>query len=204
MHERYSVNHPLRCRCGTLKGYIGNPLRANHCVCYCKDCQAFARFLGRETDILDAQGGTAVIQTVPANVTFTEGRGALACMRLSERGLMRWYAGCCNTPVGNTLANYRVSFVSLIHSCVDTTGQSLDDAFGPVRMRVNTKNAKGAVQSSPLGTISVLSRFVATLIGARLTGSYKRTPFFSVDTGVPVATPKVLTRGEREKVTNAA
>jgi Family of unknown function (DUF6151) len=173
-------------------------------VCYCKDCQAFARFLGREGEILDAQGGTAVIQTLPANVTFTEGKEALACMRLSERGLLRWYASCCNTAVGNTLANYRVPFVSLIHSCLETTGQSLDDTFGPVRMRVNTKNAKGAVQSSPLGTISVMSRFVGTLISARLTGSYKHTPFFSGDTGSPVAIPKVLSRSEREKVTNAA
>ena len=107
-----------------------------------------------------------MIQTFPGNVTFTEGQAALACMRLSERGLLRWYTTCCNTPVGNTLANYRVSFVSLIHSCLDATGKSLDDAFGPVRMRVNTKSAKGAVKSSPLGTISVLSRFVAALIGA--------------------------------------
>jgi hypothetical protein len=202
MHEWRGMNHPLRCRCGTLKGFVGNPSRANHCVCYCKDCQAFARFLGRAADILDAQGGTAVIQTFPANVTFTEGQEALACMRLSERGLLRWYTTCCNTPIGNTLASYRVSFVSLIHSCVEAPGKSLDDAFGPVRMRVNTKNAKGAVKSDLLGTISVLSRFVAMLVSARLTGSYKRTPFFAPNTGAPVVTPRVLSRSEREQVTN--
>jgi hypothetical protein len=198
------MNFPLRCRCGTLRGFIDNPSRTNHCVCYCRDCQAFARFLGRAGEILDAQGGTAVIHTFPANVTFTQGLEALARMRLSERGLLRWYATCCNTPVGNTLANYRVSFVSLIHSCLETTGKSLDDAFGPVRMRVNTKSAKGAVKSSPMGTISVLSRFVAMLVSARLTGSYKHTPFFSGDTGSPVVTPRVLSRSEREEVTNAA
>ena len=153
---------------------------------------------------MDAQGGTSVIQTFPGNVTFTEGQAALACMRLSERGLLRWYTTCCNTPIGNTLANYRVSFVSLIHSCLDTKGKSLDHAFGPVRLRVNTKNAKGAVKSSPLDTIVVLTGFVARLAAARLTGSYKHTPFFSGPTGAPIATPKVLSRGEREKVTNAA
>jgi Family of unknown function (DUF6151) len=204
MHEHRTMSHALSCRCGTLKGIVGNASRANHCVCYCKDCQAFARFLGREAEILDAQGGTAVIQTFPANVSFTAGREALACMRLSERGLLRWYSSCCNTPVGNTLANYRVSFVSLIHSCLETTGQSVDHAFGPVRLRVNTKNATGAVQSSRVATISVLSRVAAALIGARLTGSYKHTPFFSGDTGSPVVTPTVLSRGEREKLTNAA
>jgi hypothetical protein len=197
------MNHQVRCRCGTLQGFIGNTARANHCVCYCKDCRAFARFLGRDQEILDTQGGTAVIQTYPANVAFTQGTEVLACMRLSERGLMRWYTSCCNTPVGNTLANYRVSFVSLIHSCVETPGHSLTESFGPVRMRVNTKGATGTVKSTPLGTISVLSRFAVTLLNARLTGSYKHTPFFSADTGAPVATPKVLSRSEREAVTDA-
>jgi hypothetical protein len=124
-------------------------------------------------------------------------------MRLSERGLMRWYTTCCNTPVGNTLANYRVSFVSLIHSCLDATGESLNDAFGPVRLRVNTKSAKGAVKSRPLDTILVLTGFVAGLAAARLTGNYKHTPFFSGRTGTPIATPKVLSRSEREKMSEA-
>lgn len=172
-------------------------------MCYCRDCQAFARFLGRAADILDAQDGTAVIQTFPGNVTFTEGQAALACMRLSERGLLRWYTTCCNTPVGNTLANYRVSFVSLVHSCLDTPGESLNDAFGPVRLRVNTKSARGTVKSSPLDTILVLTGFVARLAAARVTGSYKHTPFFSGRTGTPIVTPKVLSRSEREKVSEA-
>jgi hypothetical protein len=91
------MNHPLQCRCGTLKGYVVHSAGVNRCVCYCSDCQAFAHFLGQPSEILDAQGGTDVIQTRPANVTFTQGQSALACMRLTERGLLRWYAACCNT-----------------------------------------------------------------------------------------------------------
>jgi hypothetical protein len=193
------MSHPLQCRCGTLKGYLSNPETANHCACYCRDCRAFAHFLGRANDILDEQGGTHVIQTVPANVAFTEGVETLACMRLSERGLLRWYTTCCNTPVGNTLANYRVSFVSLIHSCLDSTGKSLDDAFGPVRMHVNTKSAEGPVKSSPMAAISVILRFIVTLARARIDGSYKRTPFFSIraGTGTPIVIPRVLSLSER-------
>jgi Family of unknown function (DUF6151) len=54
--ERY-LSHPLQCRCGTLKGYVAHPERVNRVVCYCRDCQAFAHFLGGANDILDAQGG---------------------------------------------------------------------------------------------------------------------------------------------------
>jgi hypothetical protein len=153
---------------------------------------------------LDAQGGTDVIQTRPANVAFTQGREALACMRLTEKGLLRWYAACCNTPIGNTLPGFRVSFVGLVHSCLEGSGGSLDASFGPVRAYVNTKSAKGEVRSSPIGMMSVILRFIAMVARARIDGSYKRTPFFSADTGAPIVTPKVLSRGERERLKSAA
>lgn len=197
------MNNPLQCRCGTLKGYVSRPEAVNRCVCYCRDCQAFAHFLGRAGEILDAQGGTDVIQTLPANVTFTQGQEALACMRLTERGLLRWYTTCCNTPVGNTLANFRISFVGLVHNCLENTGTSLDDSFGPVRAFVNTKSAKGSVAPSSVSLISVILRFIAMVGPARINGSYKRTPFFSADTGTPIATPKVLSRSELERVMSA-
>jgi len=47
-------------------------------------------------------------------------------------------------------------------------------------------------------TISVL-RFAASLLRARLDGSYKRTPFFTPD-GIPVVEPRVLATVERERV----
>jgi Family of unknown function (DUF6151) len=186
------MNHPLQCRCGTLKGYVVHSAGVNRCVCYCSDCQAFAHFLGRPSEILDAQGGTEVIQTRPANVIFTQGQEALACMRLTEKGLLRWYTGCCNTPIGNTLPNFRVSFVGLVHSCLEGAGVSLDDSFGPVRAYVNTKSAKGEVTSSSIGTTSVILRFIVMVARARIDGSYKRTPFFSAETGTPIVTPTVF------------
>jgi hypothetical protein len=194
------LDHPLQCRCGTLKGYVSDPERANRAVCYCRDCQAFAHFLGRADDILDSQGGTDVIQTLPARVTFTEGRETLACMRLSKNGLIRWYTACCNTPIGNTLPNFRMSFIGLIHSCLQSTGGALDRSFGPVRMRVNTTSAKGVVKSDSGRVIWGISRLLAMVARARIDGSYKRTALFSVDTGAPIVAPKVLNRSERDNV----
>lgn len=68
-------------------------------------------------------------------------------MRLSEKGLLRWYAKCCNTPIGNTLADYRISFIGLLHDCLTRTGESLDESFGPVRARSFTAAAHGNVVS---------------------------------------------------------
>jgi hypothetical protein len=198
------VNHPLQCRCGNVKGYVTDPQKVNRAVCYCRDCQAFAHFLGRAADILDSQGGTDVIQTLPARVIITEGKEMLACMRLSRNGLMRWYTTCCKTPIGNTLPNFRFSFVGLIHSCLENGGVPLDGSFGPVRMRVNAKSAKGDAAPETFGATSGILRLLAMVARARFDGSYKRTAFFSVDSGAPIATPTVLSHGERASLMNAA
>ena len=195
------MNHPLQCQCGTLKGTLTHPKSVNRLVCYCRDCQAFAHFLGKASETLDAQGGTEVIQTVPANLTFTAGQEVLACVRLSEKGLIRWYASCCHTPIGNTLSDYRISFIGLVHTCLQTPEKSLDSAFGPIRMRAFAKGAKGGgVKSNPLAMMSGIFRMIAMLTRARVTGAYKRTPLFSPDTGAPIATPKILSAAEREAV----
>jgi len=198
------ANHPLRCRCGRLQGTLKEPERVNRVVCYCRDCQAFARYLGRPDEILDENGGSDVIQTVQANVEFTAGADQLACMRLTEKGLLRWYAVCCNTPVGNTVADFRLSFIGLVHSCLDQGSISLDTAFGPVRMWNSTPQAWRPVNPSKIAWIAGVLRFVKMVARARFDGSFKRTPLFSSETGAPIVVPKVLTTAEREQLRAAA
>jgi hypothetical protein len=194
------MNHPLQCRCGTLQGLVREPRRANRVICYCKDCQAFAHFLGRAGEILDERGASDVIQVLPRNVTFTQGVESLACIRLTEKGLLRWYARCCNTPIGNTLATPKLSFVGLVHSCL---AQPLDDAFGPVLAVVNTASAKGEPKPKTAGLGTTVGWFITTVLRARFNGDYKHTPFFRADSGAPIVTPRVLTSGEHANVMSA-
>ena len=186
------MNHPLQCRCGTIKGSISNLKAANRAVCYCKDCQAFARFLGQERETLDAQGGSDIIQTLPKNVTFLQGVDSLACMRLSDKGMVRWYADCCKTPVGNTMANYKISFIGLLHNCLESAGQPLQDSFGPVRVYANPQGAIGEPKPKASGSGAMLWWIAKTVLPARLNGDYKYTPFFRMDTGLPIVAPQVL------------
>ena len=197
------MNHPLRCRCGTLNGNVSHPEKVSRGVCYCKDCQAYAHFLGKPNDILDEMGGTDVVATLPKYVTFTRGIEALACMSLTEKGMLRWYASCCNTPIGNTPRDFKSSHVGLVHTCLEDSARTLESSFGPVRMRVNTKHAKGNPKLVPMSTIASIVRFLCSLIRARVDGSYRQTPFFASDRGTPVVAPKVLTIPERERVMNA-
>ncbi|HVL76941.1 MAG TPA: DUF6151 family protein, partial [Noviherbaspirillum sp.] len=131
--------HRIECKCGALGGTLEHGAEVNRAVCYCDDCQAFARFLGRDNEVLDGAGGTEVIQTLQSRVRFERGHEHLACMRLSPRGMLRWYARCCNTPLGNTLPNHKLAMFGLVHSCVQAEEGSLDRAFGPRKTIAFTK-----------------------------------------------------------------
>jgi hypothetical protein len=198
------MNHPLQCQCGTLKGYVTPPDMANRAVCYCKDCQAFAHFLERADDaMLNELGGTEIVATLPRHVHFTQGLEALVCMSLSEQGLLRWYTSCCNTPIGNTPRDFKISYVGLLHSCLAKRAPSLQDSFGPVRMVLQTKSAKGQVKSTPISNFVTLLRLMKSMIATRISGSYKWNPFFVEDSGSPIKQPRVLTKAERTHFTNA-
>jgi hypothetical protein len=194
------MNHPLQCQCGTLRGDVSHTESVCRGVCYCKDCQAYAHFLGKADEILDEMGGSDVVATLPQHVTFKQGIEALACMSLSDKGMLRWYASCCNTPIGNTARDFKVSHVGLLHNCLQDPSTSLDKAFGPVRMRVGMKSAKGSPEAMAASTTVSILRFMARLIRARLDGSYKKTAFFDPETGTPRVSPKVLTPDERARL----
>jgi hypothetical protein len=199
------MNHPLQCRCGTLKGYVSPPAMACRGVCYCKDCQAFAHFLERPEDaVLDERGGTEIVATLPRHVHFTQGLEALVCMSLSDRGLLRWYGSCCNTPIGNTPRDFKTAYVGLIHSCLAKRAPSLQDSFGPVRMVLQTESANGEVKSTPIRNLVTLLVIMKSVVSARVSGNYKSNPFFVEDLGIPFRQPRVLTKAERARVTGAA
>lgn len=189
------MQHPLQCRCGTIRGWVSDTESANRVVCYCGDCQAFARFLGQESETLDAQGGSDVVQILPKNVTFTQGTESLACMRLTAKGMVRWYAGCCKTPIGNTLENHKISFVGLLHNCLEAPEYPLQNSFGAVRTYAYPKGAIGTPKPKATGMSATLWWFAKNVLKARFNGDYKDTPFFK--DGRPIAIPHVIGSAER-------
>jgi hypothetical protein len=199
--KRPAAHHPLRCRCGTVQGHVTEPQQAmGRGVCYCKDCQAFAHFLGRADDVLDLHGGTDVIATHPQHVVINHGQSALQCMSMSPRGLLRWYASCCRTPIGNTSRNAKTAYVGLVHTCLEGAGVPIERSFGPVTLRLNVASATAPVTERSRHVLGSTLRFMGTLFGARLSGSHKRSPFFDADSGLPVLAPQVLTKAAREQL----
>ena len=191
----------VRCRCGNVRGVLRevSPDRGTRGICYCDDCQAFAHFLGHAEDILDDHGGSDIFQTSPARLTFTEGTKHLGSVAFTPR-LLRWYATCCRTPIGNTLPTATIPFVGLIHSCLQA--QDPDSVFGPLLFRVHGRYAQGdtrALNAHPRAPLSLFWRFGRMVLGTRLRGDHRRSPFFQ-DNGTPVVDPEQLTPDQLREI----
>ena len=179
--------HSLQCACGELQGSVDLSGISNRLICYCKDCQFYAKFVNDK--ILDDYGGSEIIQVSPSRVRFAKGVEHFAAVRLTDRGIIRWYAKCCNTPIGNTGASHKLSFIGLVHACMDA--ESMDAAFGKIKSRANTKNAVNNCPLKDSGLFGVICRFIAIAAYNRLTGRYKINPFFT-EAGRPIVEPRIL------------
>jgi len=192
----------LRCDCGQFAGSmrIEPHDRPRRLRCYCDDCQAFQHYLGRAADILDAQGGSDIVQLSPSAVGVDRGRDQLRCVRLSARGILRWYAGCCRTPIANSLPTRQLPFVSLFeHALRDQ--RSLDRQLGTARPAVFGRFAKGdgaAIQAHRRLPLAMIASALAAIARRRLAGAHNENPFFDVATGRPRAVPLVLGSAERD------
>lgn len=193
----------LRCHCGHVRGVARevSPAAGFRFVCYCADCQAFARFLGR-VDVLDAAGGTDIVQMPPARVKFTMGIDALRCLRLNDQAkVLRWYSDCCRTPIANTASSRRFPVLALIHSFIDdkADGRSRDRVLGPPLCRIYERSAIGPLppRAPPPASLGVFVRRASMMLGWWWRGLARPNPFFDDRTNAPLSAPRVLTPSER-------
>lgn len=188
---RLESDHPIQCRCGQFVGMLSAGARFTRAICYCRDCQAYASALGEQEGILDAFGGTGIVASLQQWVRVTGGVERLACLSLSDRGLLRWYADCCNTPIANTPRDPKLSYVGIVHNCLSRGARPVDDVFGPSAIAINVGSAKAAVPSSGIRTLTASVRIIGRVMRARMNGSWRQSPFFGSDSR-PVVKPRVL------------
>lgn len=188
---------PLKCQCGKIRGTVANagPKRGCRLVCYCDDCQKYANHLGSE-GVLDELGGTDIYQTTPAQVTITEGADELKCLRLTEKGMYRWYSACCTTPLANTMASPKAPFVGIVHTFMDHEGHGAtrDESLGQPAAYTQGKYAIGGVPAHAHATVSlpVVFGFMRRFLLGALKQEHKPSPFFV--NGQPITPPEVLAR----------
>ena len=168
-------------------------------VCYCKDCQAFARFLDR-SEVLGPAGGTDIFHMPPGCVKLIAGTDALRCLCLSAK-VLRWYTECCRTPIANTPARAGFPVIGMIHSFMDheADGRSRSEVLGPPLCSIFERSAVGPLPANAAGppSVGLFARRVSKLLGWWVRGLDRPTPFFDDQTKAPRAVPRVLTQNER-------
>jgi hypothetical protein len=125
--------------------------------------------------------------------------GRPTSLRLSDRGVLRWYTDCCRTPIANG-AGAGFPIISMIHSFVDhdAGGHSSDEVFGPAALPYlrGLCNRAAPVRGAATAVTPGLrpSRIEdAQVVGARLA---RPSPFFDDSTNTPCSVPRVLTQSE--------
>lgn len=199
----------LQCTCGALQGQMleASAEHGNHMACLCDDCQAYAHHLGRAEDVLDAWGGTEIYQTAPARVRIEAGHEHLRCLRLTETGLVRWYAGCCRTPIANTVAKARVPFAGILCVFVRAApGATIDEALGPVLARTQARFGYGELppNAHPRAPFSLIWHALKVFGRAFWRGEHRPSPFFDAQTGRLIVEPEILTLDQLESAREKA
>ena len=72
----------VRCRCGTVQGEVDPARPYARVTCYCRDCRAYAQWLGAP-GLLDAAGGTDIVATAPSRPVPRQTAFALRIMEVS-------------------------------------------------------------------------------------------------------------------------
>jgi hypothetical protein len=185
----------LRCRCGQVEGRVqdASGRTVNRVVCYCDDCQAFVHELGR-ADLLDEHGGSDIVQVAPAALEFVRGAELIGGLRLGPKGLYRFYATCCNTPLGNTVGP-AIPFVGIeAHAFADANAM-----FGAP---IGGIQGKYAVGTPTVGSVKpnfrLLARAIRMVLGWRFGGKAWPHPFFERGQRTSRYPMRVLSPSERE------
>ncbi|WP_437693371.1 DUF6151 family protein [Sorangium sp. So ce176] len=196
-----STDVELQCRCGEIHGWLrdASPSTSNRVVCYCDDCQAFLHHLGR-AELLDERGGSDIVQVAPSMISFDRGSELVAALRLTPKGLYRWYASCCKTPLGNSLTP-SVPFIGIVTELLQQapSARPCDEVFGAPRGRILGKFAIGEPPPGSLKpNVRLLAHTIRKLIRWKLRGNAWPHPFFDRASGNPKYAVTVLSTAERD------
>lgn len=193
----------IQCECGQFRAEIKqfpNEM-PGRLACYCDDCQIYLMHMKRADLFLDGAGGTEIAPIYPAHLTLVSGAEQLRCLRLSPRGLFRWSASCCNTPIANVQPGFPwIGVFARPFTIKDP--RLLEKTFGPIRSGIMGKFARGRRPEGVAETMSfkaVRSVFPFLLKGF-LTGKAKKSPFFKDDGKTPLKEPVILAKEERERL----
>jgi len=187
------------CACGAVTGTLTDvgPRQGDHVICHCTDCQDLTHYLGQAGRVLDAHGGTSLYQSRCARMKLRSGRERLACVHLTDKPTLRWYAACCRTPLFNSYANGRIPYITTQLAACDPAARAR--LTGPPLGHLFTADGIGDTSALPgMSMGRLMRRFFPRMIRDMLSGDRRRCELFDARTLEPIAAPRRLTPDERQ------
>lgn len=187
------------CTCGLVTGTLTDvdPADGDHVICHCTDCQDLTHYLGHAEHVLDVHGGTALYQSRCARMTIRSGRGHLACVHLTDKPTLRWYAACCRMPLFNSYRNGRIPYITTQLAACDPAMR--ERLTGPPLGHLFTGDGIGDTSALPKMSMGkLMRRFFPRMIRDTLSGDRRRCELFDARTLEPIVTPHRLTSDERQ------
>lgn len=176
------------CQCGTVNGAVSNatPAQGNHVCCFCASCRAAALYCGADIAPTD---GVALFQVMPEQITLTAGQDQISPFAFGPRNLLRWRAECCGVQLFSSPRNPKMPLVGVIAERLDDPG-----LIGPVKSRafVPKKDGKTGHENTP-----ALLRVIGRMLLTRLSGRWRQTPLFDVDSLTPVKPVILISKTEK-------
>ncbi|WP_343032072.1 DUF6151 family protein [Roseovarius bejariae] len=190
------------CRCGGVQMTLAVPAPSagTRVTCHCRDCQTAAQAFGGGVDILNPAGGTEIWQTTPDRLCFERGEELLEIRRLSPKGLYRWVARCCDTPMINTMNKVHLPFAGVVLRQSEVEGEAA--CLGPSRCLAFTKDAMpgAGTPAADRGFYGAAFQVLGRMAQAWLSGRARRNPLVAED-GTPIAPVSVISREARQAAT---
>ncbi|MFK7837269.1 MAG: DUF6151 family protein [Sulfitobacter sp.] len=175
------------CSCGQVKGSVAQtPARGLHLECYCDSCRAGALYSGAQ---LPSGTPLDLYLTQPEHVEITQGLENLTPFVFSPKGIVRWKARCCNVPMFSSRPSPKSAFISVVTDRFETPGVA-----GPVKSKAFVPKEGGKVGHSG---ILPLAGLLLRVLGARLNGTWRKTPLYDVQTLRPIVEPTLVSKEEK-------
>lgn len=188
----------VSCPCGSVKGTLRgvSPSTVQHLVCHCVDCRTAVRHLGRD-ELLTEHGGVQIVQASPARLTIEAGHSHIALLRLSPKGLLRWYSSCCNTPLANMVDHDKLPFVGVPRVNLPADADAhLGPSSGIQGAQATTEASKLPAHVHNTLPVGLQVKTAWRLGAAWLRGEARPSPFHNED-GSFIVAATVLTKQER-------
>lgn len=180
---------PFSCHCGEVTGRLTDihASAGTRLACHCASCRDAVNWLSGDATEPE---GVGYYQTSPDHITFETGFDRVAAFTWKQRTLLRWFATCCNAPLFNTSGTPAVAFASLYVDRVQDPAP-----LGRISAHAFLPAPGGATRHK--GMVPLVWAFARRLATARLSGRWKETPFFDVETRKPVVPVRHLTPEDR-------